>query len=310
MLIWPDADKTGANYAFQVAQILAELGCKVSIIDADAVACIDPNGGQREPTKGWDAANAIEEWPDREALRKAAAGLAKPFEPEPTSASIGVPKMGATGLTVERKGKGASKTIETLWIAAPFEVLGECRDLRGANWGKLLRWRDGDGREHVRHVADRDLHGDPAALCAGLADHGLRINPARQREFRGYLAAARVDHRVIVVEQTGWHVINGQSVFALSGETIGPHGAERVILDPAASAPYEARGTIGQWRDGSARLAAGHALAVLAITRVTPVTPQFRRGGKCKFARRGGSRWNDIDDRRFPNASRPANFST
>ena len=74
-------------------------------------------------------------------------------------------------------GKGETKSTETVWISAPFEVLGGCRDPHGAGWGKVLRWRDDDGRQHVRHVADADMHGEPAALCAGLAHHGLRIDP-------------------------------------------------------------------------------------------------------------------------------------
>ena len=167
--------------------------------------------------------------------------------------------MGSKGLFAKIKGK-------MVWIAAPFEVLGEGRDPSGANWGKLLRWRDDDGREHVRHVPDRALHGEPAALCAGLADHGLRINPARQREFRAYFAAERVEQRVIVVERTGWHDIGGASIFVLPGETIGPRGVERVILDAGASAPYEVRGTIDEWREGAAKLAGGHLLLMLAIS--------------------------------------------
>lgn len=41
----------------------------------------------REPVKGWDAANAVEEWRDLGALRKAAHGLAKPFEAGPASSA-------------------------------------------------------------------------------------------------------------------------------------------------------------------------------------------------------------------------------
>lgn len=63
VLIWPDADSPGDKYARQVAAIVADLRCEVSIIDAAALARIDPNGGQREPTKkGWDAADAIDGW--------------------------------------------------------------------------------------------------------------------------------------------------------------------------------------------------------------------------------------------------------
>jgi len=70
VLICPDNDGPGAKYARQVAAILAELGRDVSIIDADALARIDPSGGAREPRKkGWDAADAIEDWADLAACR-------------------------------------------------------------------------------------------------------------------------------------------------------------------------------------------------------------------------------------------------
>jgi hypothetical protein len=39
---------------------------------------MSPDGGLRVPGKGWDAADAIAEWKDFSALRKAAHGLAKP----------------------------------------------------------------------------------------------------------------------------------------------------------------------------------------------------------------------------------------
>ena len=159
--------------------------------------------------------------------------------------------MDATGLAIEIDRKqGETKRTETLWIAAPFEVLGASRDPHGGDWGKVLRWRDDDGRVHVRHVADADLHGEPAALCASLAHHGLRIARARQRDLVGYLSIVRSKRRATIVSRTGWNGIGGQSVFVLPGETIGPRCGENVILDAAARGPYEARGTIEEWRDG------------------------------------------------------------
>jgi putative DNA primase/helicase len=78
--IWPDADEPGLKYATQVARILSGLRCEVSVIDAMALAAIDPiSGGIREPAKGCDAADAIAEWPDLEALRRTALALAKPY---------------------------------------------------------------------------------------------------------------------------------------------------------------------------------------------------------------------------------------
>jgi putative DNA primase/helicase len=80
VLIWPDADEAGSKYAHEVAAILHKQ-CEVSIIDAQALASLSPDGGQREPAQGWDAADAIEEWNDLAALREAATGLAKPYKP-------------------------------------------------------------------------------------------------------------------------------------------------------------------------------------------------------------------------------------
>jgi putative DNA primase/helicase len=283
--IWPDADSQGEKYARQVAAIVADFECEVSIIDA-ALARIDPNGGAREPRKkGWDAADAIEDWADLEALRNAAIGLAKPFEPEPATGrdyvSFEPYQMTAKGLTVEiEKGKGENKTGETVRISAPFELLGECRDPHGRAWGKLLHWRDADSREHTRHVADADLHCEPAALCAALAHEGLRIVPKRQRDLRDYLAAVRLKRRVTIVPRTGWHDIGGRNVFVLPGETIGLRGGERLIVGAAAHSPYEARGTIEEWRAGVGALAGGHVLAMLAISAALAGPLLYLAGGE------------------------------
>jgi putative DNA primase/helicase len=281
VLISPDNDEAGEKYALEVAAILAALECDVSIVDAAALAAIDPKGGKRTPMIGSDAADALADWPDLGALRKAAAGLAKPFDPGPAYLSFGPYTMDATGLVVEiERGKGETKRTELAWISAPFEVLGACRDPRGGGWGKTLRWRDDDWRSHVRHVADADLHGEPAALCAGVARDGLRINRAQHRPFVGYLSSVRLKRRVTIVSRTGWHDIGGRSVFVLPGETIGPRGGERVILDAAAHGAYEARGTIEEWRAGVGALAGGHALAVLAVSAALAGPLLYLAGGE------------------------------
>ena len=266
VLVWPDNDEPGGKYARAVAAILAELDCDVSMIDAAALAAIDPRGSAREPAKGFDAADALGDWPDLGALRKAAAGHAKPFDPGQAYVSFPPYTMSADGLVVEKSGGGREKQSQTVWISASFEVLGACRDPQGGGWGKVLQWHDGDGRLHVRPVADAALHGEPAAICGGLAHNGLVIVPTRQRDFIGYLSGVRARRRLTVVSRTGWHDIGDRLVFVLPGETIGPRGGERVILDAAASAPYETRGTCEEWRSGAAKLASGHALLVLAIS--------------------------------------------
>jgi hypothetical protein len=77
VLIWPDHDEAGNQYAEAVASILQGHECQVSIIDAAALASCSPNGGKREPAKGWDAADARDEWQDLDALRRTAHEFAK-----------------------------------------------------------------------------------------------------------------------------------------------------------------------------------------------------------------------------------------
>jgi putative DNA primase/helicase len=136
--IWPDADKLGSDFASEVAAILADLECDVSIIDADALAAIDPIGGRREPIKkGWDAADALAEWPDLEALQMTAARLAKPFDAGPNYVSFSPYMMNSSGLTIKKQvGRGDERHPETLPIAASFEILGACRDPHGHGWGR------------------------------------------------------------------------------------------------------------------------------------------------------------------------------
>jgi putative DNA primase/helicase len=176
-------------------------------------------------------------------------------------------KMSPKGLTMKvEKGRGENVKAEEVWISASFEVLGACRDPHGQGWGKWLRWRDADKRTHTRHVSDAALQGDPSALCAALADEGLNINRSHQRAFLAYLCGCNVKDRVTLVRRTGWHDIGGNHVFVLPTETIGPRGAERVILDASATGPYEARGSLQDWQDSTGVLASGHALPVLAIS--------------------------------------------
>jgi len=263
VLIWPDHDEPGAKYARDVAAILAALDCQVSIVAADTLAAQFDSGD----VKSWDAADALADGLDVAALRKAAASLAKAFDAPPAYVSFPPYTMDASGLNVDvQEGRGDNRQTVRHWVAAPFEILGECRDAHGGGWGKVLRWQDRDRNAHIRCVADAALHGEPAPLCASVVDGGLRINRTRQRDFVNYLSAARVRARVRLVSRTGWHEIDRRSFFVLPGETIGPRGGERVILDVAAIGLYESRGTIDDWRDGVAKLASGHLLPVLAIS--------------------------------------------
>ena len=75
----------GLKYANEVAHILSSLAlpCDVSIIDAMALASTTADGGNREPVEGWDAANALAEWPDIVCASERGAGPRKAIRGRP-----------------------------------------------------------------------------------------------------------------------------------------------------------------------------------------------------------------------------------
>lgn len=169
------------------------------------------------------------------------------------------------GLTVEvTKGNGRNKTTVVETVSGPFEVLGKCRDPKGFGWGKLLRFKDADGRVHRRVIGDADLQREPSQLCATLANEGLSIRRHQQTNLVRYLCGVSVKGRVALVKRTGWHQIAGAPVFVLPDETIGSC-EETVELDAAAVGPYEARGSLQEWREGVGALTNGQLVPMLTI---------------------------------------------
>ena len=100
VIIWPDADTDGLRYAVEVAHILSSLAlpCEVSIIEPMALASTGADGGNREPVEGWDAADAVAEWPHTNALRDAALALAKPYVPSRLAVEDAKPALDETAI--------------------------------------------------------------------------------------------------------------------------------------------------------------------------------------------------------------------
>jgi putative DNA primase/helicase len=167
-------------------------------------------------------------------------------------------------ITVEKR-RGQEEWEEDIWLAAPFEIVGRVRDPQRHGWARLLQWKDDDGVVHQHSVADQDLHGDGAALCASLANGGLKIATGGTRQhFVSYLNQVGIEARITIVPRTGWHVVDERRIFALPGEAIGIAG--RIILAAEVTASqYITSGTLEEWRDSVAKLAQAHGRARFAI---------------------------------------------
>ena len=81
VILCPDADDAGEGYVETVAKILARLGCKLKLVDTAALLELSEN-----PTKiqGYDIADAVDEWPDLNALGSAVLEHTSDYEPPNT----------------------------------------------------------------------------------------------------------------------------------------------------------------------------------------------------------------------------------
>jgi uncharacterized protein (DUF927 family) len=167
----------------------------------------------------------------------------------------------------EAKIKTGSDKIELTdtWVCDPLYIQAKTRDATSNAWGRWLQWCDADKRPHSWAMPMALLEGDSAEFRRELAHQGLSIGSGRRvgELLDNYIKTAPVKDRVRCVQRLGWH----GSVYIMPGETIG-QSADAVVFQNASGADpaLSAAGTVEQWRDGVAKLAAGNTRLTFALS--------------------------------------------
>ncbi len=155
---------------------------------------------------------------------------------------------------------------ERTQVCAELRIEAETRDAHNQAWGLLLRWLDRDGKPHSWAMPRDLLYGEQADVLRELASRGLTIapNPGSRGLLLAYLQAWQTEERARCVDRLGWH----GDVYCTPEETIGANEAERVIFQSAGAMQPEhsIAGTVSDWRESVAALAAGNTRLVLAIS--------------------------------------------
>lgn len=287
VLLWPDNDDPGRKCMAILSQHLADMdiGCEISLVDAARLAGVMPTdvSTRRTPRDKWDAADALEEWENREKLAEVILQHASKYVGDdandadaPKTRQKWEPKMRSVGDFTMSQDLGLSVAISStrgddvktkiVAVSAPFEIVGRVRDPKGLGWAKMIRWTDEDSRVHTYSVPDAALHGDLSPLIKALATEGLKIYRNTGSHFADYLNLVEVRERVTTVERTGWHEIGGKRVFVLPDETFGEPEGETVSLTNVKTAPFESRGTLDGWREGVGHLVTGQSRHVFAVS--------------------------------------------
>lgn len=149
-------------------------------------------------------------------------------------------------------------------ICSPLHIEALTSDGTGHAWGKLLVWKDPDGRLHEWAMPNSMLATDGAEYRRHLLDNGLGIRAGKkaQNGLHDYIMTANPPARAISAIIPGWH---GRRYIAVDGGVYGT-GEGRVLLQAAGMLPkMERRGTLESWREKVARYAEGNSRLVLAI---------------------------------------------
>lgn len=264
--LWPDNDKPGIAAASELVAILLGLGCKVDVIDVKRLSATEPDhpGERREPVTKWDAADAVVEWSDRDALRRVVSRHTAAAKAPPAYRSHGRFTMDETGLHAPARNKKGDAADS--FVSAAFEVLGSTRSAEGRNWGMLLRWSDPDGRAHTRLVSAEELHATVAQFTGSLAKEGLRVERGRGDDLADYLNGCDDLPKVLSVDRSGWQEVSGRRVFVLPDRTVGDTGGEAVILTGTSTAAFATRGELDDWVQGVGILVRGHSRPMLMVS--------------------------------------------
>jgi uncharacterized protein (DUF927 family) len=269
LLIWPDNDQPGAEYAETAAKLAREAGAEsVAILDLASLAA------DGDLPIEFDAADALADGWD--AGRFAAAARWKPAaqaEPAKTADddADGPPfpfELRDAGIYYRKpeKAKGGGDA-PPLWICSALRVAGTTRDDSGNDFGRLIEFRDPDGIERQAVIEAGEWQGSGEALRARLARMGLEISTHTEsrRLFLELLQRWRPAARARSTPRTGW--TPDGTAFVTPARVIG-EAAEPVILaaDTAEPAAFATRGTLEDWRRNVAALCVGNSRLLFSVS--------------------------------------------
>jgi len=144
-------------------------------------------------------------------------------------------------------------------IASFFAVTGLTRTAHGEDWGRLLEWKDKDGRPHRWNMSEGMAEGDPREITRTLASGGVTIARGYRQHLVDYIMASDADF-VLLTDRLGWH----GDQFVMPSHVIGT--GERVIFQ-GGQGDYglSQRGTVEEWTANVAALAVGNTRLTFAI---------------------------------------------
>ncbi len=165
-----------------------------------------------------------------------------------------------------KPGRGeAPPTLTQQWVCSPLHLDAITTDANSGNYGRLLRIKSTLGRWTTWAMPMAMLRGDCTDLRGELLGMGVEIDPFNRNMLGVYLQDKAPKRRVQCALQTGWASADYKA-FVLPDSVIGPQ-ANNVIYqtEGRAADEYTTAGTLAGWQAGTAAMAVGNPLLVLAL---------------------------------------------
>jgi putative DNA primase/helicase len=270
VVILPDNDDAGRRHALAVAENLLPVAKSLRILELPGlpqkgdICDWQALGGTREKLEALISeaspldSNRLAEWEKRLLPNQ-------PAEPAKGAARAIATQFHVTDEAVyysDPKGDD-----EPTRICSRLDVLAQTRNDQSECWGRLLKWLDGGGREHLWAMPMSLLAGSGDEYRARLLDGGLQIYPGKQVRERLtiYIQTAVCEQRVRCVGKLGWH---GETfVFPDSSVGASTAGEKLVFQSPLETQNFfNLSGSLGEWTEKVGRLCSGNSRLIFAVS--------------------------------------------
>ena len=189
-----------------------------------------------------------------------------PEPPKPTPYGKGLFEYRTNGLFFVEKGDNGEE--KETFICSKLEVIARTRDDKGNSHGRLLQWHDGtDSKLHQWAMPISLLAGDGLEVRRELMGGGLPVSPSKKaRDLLSTFIQIRESHKKArCIDRLGWH--SGR--YVMPDRTIGGKDDDELVVfqNPHLIEPaFSESGTVKEWRDNVATLAAGNSRLTFAAS--------------------------------------------
>jgi len=157
------------------------------------------------------------------------------------------------------------KPVSPIIICGELRITARTRNAKGGNHGRLLEFKDDDGKHKAIAIPCSELQSDGLDIRKLLSDMGLYICPnGRARSLLNeFILESNPKQTALCVSRTGWH--NG--TYILPNRIIGQSNGERLVYQPESgdyTSDIAQSGTLEEWQE-IPKLCAGNSRLTFAL---------------------------------------------